>query len=376
MAKPRSFLIITRQDQRCSRKANIQFIADEWKKTAKVRMFSFAFSNLSKLKKDQRVELWDRANRVETYDGVDCYLWRNFLHPVNLRKPALRPVEELLFALYIRLLPRVLKRWIKESDFIMLESGFPNLLVPLCRKLNPEARLIYMASDSLFTIDCAKTIIDDFAVNGQRLDYCILPSRKLQEEMPMGVPCYFVPHGLDKSLAERKAPSPYSGGINIVSVGSMLFDDSFFTIAAEAFPEITFHVIGGGGNAAHLSAPNIRVYDEMPFAETIPYLQFANAGVAPYKGDRVAPFLVDTSMKLMQYGFLGIPAICPTTVVGNYAGRFGYIPGNRESIVNAIKTALSAGKSGSIPALSWHDVAERIIDPTRFPDTLLKPLVA
>lgn len=377
MNTPSSYLIITRQDQRCSRRANIQFIAEQWvNRGAKVRMFSFAFSLLSRVKKDQRVELWDRANRIEQCEGVDCYLWRNFLHPVNLRKNALRPVEELLFKIYVAMLPRVLKQWIRESDFIMFESGFPNLLFPLCRKLNPSAKLVYMASDSLFTIDCAQTIIDAFDKMGPFIDFCIIPSPKLAEEMPKGTASYFVPHGLDKSILQHCDPSPYEGGVNIVSVGSMLFDDTFFTIAADAFPDITFHVIGGGGGAAKLSAPNIRVYDEMPFLQTIPYLKHANAGVAPYKGDKVAPFLVDTSMKLMQYGFLGTPAICPQTVVGNYPGRFGYIPGDKQSIIMAIKNALRQGHIPSIPALSWSDVADRIISPAAYSDTKINATVA
>lgn len=372
MASSESFLIITRQDQRSSRKVNVHFIAEQLAKRGPVRIFSFAFSYLSRLKKDQRVELWDRSNRMETFEGIDCYLWRNWLHPVNLRKKILRPLEAFLFGMYTFLTPAIARKWIRESDFILFESGFPILLLRLCKKLNPKARLVYLASDSLYTIDCAETIIQQFYRYGRLFDFMILPSRILKPEMPEGVPCYFVPHGLDKSIAQHADPSPYEeGSVNIVSVGSMLFDETFFQIAADAFPDVTFHVIGGGANAEKLTAPNIRVYGEMPFLDTIPYLKHARAGVAPYNGDKVAPFLVDTSMKLMQYGFLGTPAICPSTVVGSYPGRFGYTPGDKGSIISATKNALKYGNFQGVPTLSWDDVVHRILNPTDFADTAL-----
>lgn len=365
-----SFLIITRHDQRTSRKANIHFIAEELVKRGKTRIFSFAFSFLSRIKKDQRVELWEQSNKVAEHDGVENYLWRTLIHPVNLRKRLLRPLEKLLFFFYRMATPGILATWAIQSDVIIFESGFPILLVAMCKKLNPSAKLVYLASDSLSTIDCADTIIHEFDAIGPKLDYCILPSRKLKEEMPKGTTSYFVPHGLDKSIIKHCDPSPYEEGtVNIASVGSMLFDASFFEIAAELFPDITFHVIGAGSGANHLKAPNIKLYGEMAFLETIPYLAHANAGVAPYKGDKVSPFLIDTSMKLMQYGFLGIPGICPDTVVGNRAGRFGYVPGDKQSIIAAVKNALRSGRFESLPTLSWQDVAYRIVTPQNYPDT-------
>ncbi len=363
------FLIITRHDQRTSRKANIHFIAEELARRGNTRIFSFAFSHLSRIKKDQRMELWNQSNRIAVQDGVENYLWRTLIHPVNLRKALLRPIEKLLFFAYRMATPRVLKTWARQSSVIIFESGFPIQLVGMCKKLNPSARLVYLASDSLSTIDCAQTIINELEAIGPLLDYCILPSRKLKDEMPKGATSYFVPHGLDKSIIRHCDPSPYEEGtVNITSVGSMLFDASFFEIAAEMFPDITFHVIGAGSGANHLKAPNIRLYGEMPFLDTIPYLAHANAGVAAYKGDKVSPFLIDTSMKLMQYGLLGIPGICPDTVVGNRPGRFGYVPGDKQSIIAAVKSALRSGRFESLPTLSWQDVADRIVSPEKYPD--------
>jgi 2-beta-glucuronyltransferase len=126
---------------------------------------------------------------------------------------------------------------------------------------------------------------------------------------------------------------------------------------------VTFHVIGGGSAAATLAAPNIRTYDEMRFSDTIPYLLHADFGIAPYNAERVAPYLVDTSMKLMQYGALGLPAVCPTVVAGDKTGRFGYQPGDAGSIADAVRGALALGRyQGEVP-LNWRQVTDRILDP-------------
>ena len=126
-------------------------------------------------------------------------------------------------------------------------------------------------------------------------------------------------------------------------------------VAAKAFPDVTFHVIGAGSEAATLAAPNMRIYDEMKFQDTIPYLRHADFGVAPC--------LVDTWMKLIQYGYLGLPAVCPTVVAGDKPGRFGYLPGDTPSIASAMRSALDFGRFKGEPALSWREVTDRILDP-------------
>ena len=294
------FLVISRHDFRSPRKANMHFIAEELARRGQVRFFSFGFSLLSHLKHDLRLSLWRRSNTIETVGRVECYLWRTPLHPVNLRLKQLAPVEALLFRCYRAMAPKIFRRWIAESKIIIIESGFPVIFIRLCRALNPRARLLYNASDGLRAIDCARFICSEFEALAPTLDGIRLPSPRLKDEMPPNSPVFHVPHGIDKSIADHTVPSPYSGGINAVSVGSMLFDAGFFEIAAAEFPEVTFHVIGGGLRAARLAAPNIALHGEMAFLSTIPFIRHANFGIAAYDGAKVAPFLADTSMKLMS----------------------------------------------------------------------------
>jgi 2-beta-glucuronyltransferase len=81
-------------------------------------------------------------------------------------------------------------------------------------------------------------------------------------------------------------------------------------------------------------------------------------------------------MKLMQYGSFGIPAVCPSAAVGDHAGRFGYRPGNQDSIGAAVRGALAAGKIAPPPILSWSEVTDRILSPQDYADTRVAQAVA
>jgi len=57
------------------------------------------------------------------------------------------------------------------------------------------------------------------------------------------LPLYLIPHGIDFRVWDQEDTSPYGSGIHAVSVGSMLFDESFVVSAAYLFPEVQFHII-------------------------------------------------------------------------------------------------------------------------------------
>jgi 2-beta-glucuronyltransferase len=189
-----------------------------------------------------------------------------------------------------------------------------------------------------------------------------VPSPYLAKDIPQKIPCYYIPHGIDKQRFEKIGPSPYvPGSLNAVSVGSMLFDPSFFETAGRQFPNITFHVIGSGYGGA---APNnVHYYSEMPFERTLPFLKHSSFAVAPY-GPSVDSYLTHTSMKLMQYNYLGIPAVCPQIVAGSGYGRFGYDSQQPETIMRAIENALGSSAFLPHPQLDWRQVTQLIVEGT------------
>ncbi|QRX81264.1 hypothetical protein [Glaciimonas sp. PAMC28666] len=365
-------LVITAHDYRSRRKVNMHFIAAELAKYGPTSFFSCQYSFLSQLKKDPRSSLDNLANKVEMHEGISCYLWKTAIHPINMRKDALYPVEKVLFKHYIDHPSPVLVEWIKNADVVVFESGIAPIFFDLVRRLNPRARTIYLASDDLNTINVASYVKGTFARVGPEMDALCLTSRLMADGMPSRDNCYVVPHGFDYSVEDYADPSPYGPGLHAVSVGSMLFDPGFFVVASAMFPEVTFHVIGSGAGAEPGYGTNVVVHDEMPHRTTLPYIKHATIGIAPYRAAEVPRYLSDTSMKLMQYDFFRLPAVCPEAIAGDYPSRFGYIPGDADSIVHAVRGALIAPR---IPPkrtpLRWSEVVERLLAPDKFADTRL-----
>ena len=368
-----NYLVISAHDYRSQRKAGVHFITAELAKRGTTRLFSCQYSLLSELKSDPRKSIASLANKKETFEGVECYLWKTLIHPFNMRKAVLRPIEEFLFRRYIRHASPVLVDWIKTADVIVFESGIAPIFFELVKKLNPQARTVYVASDDLDTINVASYVKRTFTRIAPKMDALCLKSRFMVDGMPTSDNRYIVPQGFDFTVADHADPSPYPDGCHAVSVGSMLFDPSFFVIASMLFPEVTFHIIGSGTGQHEGYGPNVKVYDEMPHKATLPYIKHATIGIAPYRAAGLPVYLSDTSLKLMQYDFFGLPAVCPTGIVGDYQSRFGYKPGNPDAIAAAMRAAIAAPRITFRTPLQWSQVVDRLLAPEDFDDTRLAP---
>lgn len=370
-AKP-VFLVLSAHDYRSPRRANIHFITRELANIGTTRFFSLRYSTLSRYTHDPRLSLDGEANKIGLHSGVECYLWKTLLHPFNTRRPWLRPIENLMYSWYSRGRNPILRRWISEADVILLESGVAPIFFDLIKQLNPTAKVLYRASDALDTINVAEYVNQAFARAAPQMNTIALPSKALAEGIPSRHNLAFVPHGIDHAVAEQADPSPYGEGIHAVSVGSMLFDPQFFVLASRRFPEIQFHVIGSAHPRHPDYGPNVHIYGEMPFAQTLPYIKHAQLGIAPYSSVNLPVYLRDTSMKLIQYAFFGVPAICPHFIAADYSNRFGYDLGDEESIAQAIGRALHPEQPiRNQQVLNWGQVAERMLTPNAFADTEL-----
>lgn len=366
-AARRSFLLVARHDYRTERKAGCHFLVDELANLGHTRFFSCAFSRLSEIKGDNRLPLRDRANRVETTaNGVETYLWRTLVHPCRV-PPPLAPLMNAYVRHYGTHVPEVFADWIREADVILFETGGPELFHDLVKRLNPRAMFVYLCSDSFDAINPAPYVRELALRHARSFDKIMVKSPLLGQLFPPGAPVFLTSQGFDKAELRRDRASPFAGGVNLVSVGNMLFDPEFYRAAAPAFPEATFHVIGGGPRAQALKdLPNVKLYGEMKFGDTLAFLQHADAGIAPY-GAGVEPYLADTSLKLGQYRVLGLPAICPEAVTGGYPGRFGYTPGDADSVRTAVRTALAFGRFPGVDLPSWREVAEEMLLPPDHP---------
>ncbi len=370
---PGRFLVLSAHDYRTPRRANIHFIADELAKRGHTRFFSLRYSALSRWKNDIRLPLDAKANLIEERDGVECFLWKAALHPFNTRRPWLRPLENMMFRWYARHPPPVLVDWLRSAEVVIFESGTAVVFAELARKLNPSARLIYRASDSLSAIDSAQYVERAFARVAPGLDAIALVSPAMAAEVASRENVYHIGHGIDPEIEQLADPSPYAPGLHAVAVGSMLFDPAAIATASLAFPQVTFHVIGSGRGRMPDYGDNVVVYGEMPHAQTLRYIKHASFGIAPYASDRLPAYLADSSLKLLQYDFFALPAICPHAIVGRYASRFGYTPGEAESIVAAIDAALRAPRVRSRECLGWPETVDRLLQPERYPELRVTP---
>lgn len=364
-AAQQKYLLLSAHDYRSPRKAGIHFVASELAKMGPTRFFSLRYSFLSRYKHDPRLSLDDQANKIVTHQGVDCYLWKTLIHPIRIR-----PFESLMYHLYSFGFNRVLRRWIRESDVIILESGVAPIFFDLIKRLNPCAKILYRASDALDTIDAAVYIRNTFARIAKDIDTIVMPSKALADSMPSTHNLAFVPQGIDYSVNEKANPSPYGEGMHAVSVGSMLFDPHFFVLASKRFPQIHFHIIGSCQPRHPDYGNNVSVYGEMPFDKTLPYIKHATLGIAPYSSVNLPAYLRDTSLKLTQYEFFGLPAICPHFIAADYPSRFGYDIGDEDSIAQAISRALDPPQPFSKrTVLDWAQVTARMLAPKQFSDT-------
>jgi 2-beta-glucuronyltransferase len=367
------FLVLSAHDYRTPRRASIHCIADELARRGPTRFFSLRYSRLSQWKHDIRLPLDASANIVVRHRGVDCYLWKTALHPFNTRRAWLRPVEDLMFRRYVAAAPAILRQWMREADTILFESGTAVVFAELARQVNRQAKLIYRASDGLSAIDSADYVARTFVRVASAMDTIALVSPAMAAEVASRDNVHHVGHGIDPALAEQGDPSPYDAGVHAVSVGSMLFDPEAIAVASRAFPDITFHVIGSGCGRMPGYGDNVTVYGEMPHADTLRYIKHAHFGIAPYAATRLPAYLADSSLKLLQYDFYALPAICPHAIVGGYASRFGYAPGDADSIVAAVRRALDAPRVRSRQPLDWAQTVDRLLDPMAFPDTRIAP---
>jgi 2-beta-glucuronyltransferase len=366
-------LIITGHDFRSPRRTTIHFVAQELAKAASVRFLSVGFSYLSLLKGDPRSELAELANTASHVNGVECYLWKTLVHPFNTKVRSLRWLERAHFKYYKSLLPKQIASWMGEAQTIIVETGLGIIFIEMIRNMNPDSNIIYFASDDLAVIGCSPYIGTELSRVAKCVNWARVASPALAGRCAPDVPVYYIPHGVDHHIIGQEEASPYGAGIHAVSVGSMLFDENFFVLAADQFPEVDFHVIGPGKTSRALSRPNIHVYGEMKFAETVKYIKHAKFCIAPYRRNNAAAYLADTSLKLLQYEFLGQPAMCPSFAAGGRPHRFGYEPGDADSIAQAIQSAMRQGKHKPGHYLSWAEVAKRVMNPSAYPDTPLLP---
>jgi len=359
-------------DYRTKKRASIHHIARAMARLGHdVSFISMRFSLLSRLKGDSRLGLADRANRVEEVDGIKCYLWRTALHPFAVKNAVLNAAMGWLFRIYARAPNAIVDGLLAEADDVIIESSVAAIFIGRIKRLNPRANIIYYATDLLDTVGAHPFVRRQLEMDADAIGHVSMRSPRMAPDFQWAAGRLFrAEFGVDEAELSNAGESPYETPRNIISVGSMLFDPVFFEAVAPAFPDVTFHVIGCG---QRIEPPgNVRVYDEMPFRDTLAYLKHATAGVAPYHNAPGTEYLAESSLKLAQFEYFGLPSVCPSFAAGDNEARFGYKVGDIESMRRATAQALlMAGKVTPRSFKTWPEVAARVLSPRDYADTLI-----
>ena len=367
-------LLSAYHDYRTAKRASIHQIARAMADLGhEVAFISMRFSHLSRWKGDSRLALTDRSNRIELTDGIKCYLWRTMFHPFASANTFVNSAMGAFFRLYAETPNRTVDRFLSAADYVIIESSAAAIFVRRIKRLNPRAHIIYYATDLLDTVGAHPFVRDQLEKDGALIGHVSMRSPRMMDNFNWaGDRRYRAEFGVDVSEFSDIGRTPYQNVLNVVSVGSMLFDASFFDAVAPAFPDIMFHVIGCGVKFS--PSKNVIIYDEIRFRDTLPYLKYATVGVAPYRHAPGTEYLADSSLKLAQFEYFGLPAVCPDFAVGTNATRCGYRVNDDESMRMALGRALEmVGKVPPRQFQTWEDVAVRVLTPQEFADTSIAP---
>jgi len=199
-------------DYRTAKRASIHQIAESLAGLGySVSFISTRFSAVSALTGDSRLNLWKRANSIETIDGVRCLLWRTLVHPFSTRSRIVQAISGAAFGAYAELPNRAFDELISEADYVVVESGVAAIYLRRIRRLNPTATLIYYAADRLETIHAHPAIQRRLIENETLVDYFLLRASQMKSDFPFAMGrMYKSGFGIDAKDYSKTGPNPYA----------------------------------------------------------------------------------------------------------------------------------------------------------------------
>jgi len=348
------------------RQAGFHWIARSFRDMgADVLFITAPISWLSWLRRDHRFQYPVRreANQiVEVADGLRSYVWMTPWHPANLRSRVLNRMADPLFCRYSGLELAGIEDSIREADVVIFESTPALLLYRRFRELAPKARFIYRVSDDLSLLRNHPRVLAAEAEFAPEFDLVSVPSDALRMRFQTLTNVALHPHGIQRSLFDVPVESPFSGrfAADIVFVGNSHFDRTFLEISSRERPDFGFHIIGPIPGLPRAS--NIFAYGELPFAETVPFIRSASAGMQTVRYRPGIESLSD-SLKVIQYSYCRLPILVPTFIRSDRPNFIYYEAGNAPSIRSALDAVVhhdvaSVDTSGII---SWDELAQMLV---------------
>ena len=348
-----------------TRKTSVHFVSEALAERGhSVATISVGYSLLTRFKNHSlyhRLASEQKNCFIERYPSYRSACYLPLLHPFSSRNPLINRITGLFFRLYGNVLPRFMKDEMETADIIFLESGTSICFFEAIRRVNKTARIVYFRRDRLDSVGASPYLINLEQRLGPTFDCVIVPSPSLAGQLPAGAKVKHIPQGIDKRGFDQCETSPYPlGSRNAISVGNMLFDDAAVTAMASHNPRVAFHLFGSGISGDFPS--NVKVYGERPFDEIIPYIKFADFGIAPYRLTEKELYLAASSLKMQQYSYCLLPILVPYLLTGTRDNLIAYRQNGEQDWADIVERALAAEKNPAWRAgiLSWQEVAAQV----------------
>lgn len=357
-------VLITGHDYEAPRKTGFYFWAEVLTgRGIDVDWLTVGLSRLTFLKKDARSYPRPFNTWVDIRPHLKKFVWCPLFHPSNFNNRFLNAITAPVFRLYPYLLPASVKTQIKNADVFIIESGAGPLLVPVLKKINPKARFIYNHSDRFNVVKFHPVIPQTEKNNAKFFDLIRTNASATVQDFETGLPVRYVPQAIEKDLFDVKYPNPYSSPRNAISVGDMLFDAKAIETLARKFPEWQFHLFGRLSRL-ETPMPNVTAHGEASFANIVPFIKYADIGLAPYKSSPDAEYLSESSLKLVQYTYCSLPIVAPHFAC---IGRDHAIAYDADKIEETIGTAFETAsrydraRIDRSDVLNWNEFLNRVL---------------
>ncbi len=351
-----------------SRKTGMTFIADALARAGhSVSVVTVQLSWLSRLAKVARLKAIDpgELNRwVDRGGGMRSYVWFPLMHPFGGRQKLAASVGALVAKLYPYLLPRAVEAAARDADIIVIESCAAVALFGRLRRLAPQARFIYCASDRLDIVGMNPALISYLDRTAEQYALIRIPAEMMRQDFPPQSNVAFLPHGLDKAVFDHANDNPYDPATtNAVVAGDMNSDIAALNHMIETNSDVRFHIFGKINPKELTKASNIVFHGEVGFTVLAPFIKFADIGLAPYRQRAGAEYLAQSSLKLIQYTYCRLPVVAPAFVKAGREHVCSYEPGNGSSITSAMLSARSFDRKSidTSEIRAWDDVADEML---------------
>jgi 2-beta-glucuronyltransferase len=348
------------------RRGGLHWVCDALRRAGwDARFITCDFSLVTRLKGDRRTEFGEirGRNRSERVSGnLSVGIVHTPFHPLGRDSSVIGRALDRVTSIYPLLAGQAVERFASGADLVIVESCGALMAIDSIRRAT-QAPIVYRVSDNLRAIRPVPSLLAAEQRAIAEVDAVSLASEILARDFIGSGRVRIDPMGLEKVLFDRATESPYEPGgrPKVVISGSSGLDVQALDLAARALPDWDFVQFGSADRLPKHS--NVLHKGEVPFAEMVPWVKFADIGFAPYRAKPGFEYQAEHSNRLLQYVYSGLPCVVPEALCSPSKPHYiGYRPGDIDSIGAAFQAAARFERE-RVPrdsVIDWDQLALRL----------------